>query len=87
MSEVNVHETLPSVVVTTGVICSTCKNHTGITKDTIMDTFIDRDIVCPHCGSMLYSARPIKGSSYSSYSHEYHRGGGGQYDTDAYAYD
>jgi len=42
----------------TSIVCKTCKEETGLTKETLMETTIDTHICCPICNAMIYSCLP-----------------------------
>ena len=59
---VQIETTAPTPIVTlpTSIVCSTCKQETGITREQIMEMTIDDDICCPHCEAMIYSCLPTR---------------------------
>lgn len=40
------------------IICPTCKQETGFTKEDIMNMTISENICCPNCDSVIYSCCP-----------------------------
>lgn len=40
------------------LICPSCKEETGITREFVMANLMSEDCYCPHCGKMVFSCRP-----------------------------
>lgn len=59
------------------IVCPHCKVETGLTRETVLETFVDGDFGCPHCQKVVFSAKPeVKTYSYS------YAGGSNPYDYD-----
>jgi len=42
------------------IVCPSCKQETGFTKEDILKMTIDDDIRCPSCNHVIYSCLPVK---------------------------
>ena len=63
------------------LICPSCKEETGITREFVMTNLMSEDCYCPHCKKLVFSCRP----EVSKYSYTYTGATGvGGTDWDAY---
>ncbi len=46
----------------TSIVCKTCKQETGFTKEDILEMTINEDICCPTCSEVIYSCLPVRPS-------------------------
>lgn len=55
------------------IVCPTCREETGFTKEDILNTFLAGDICCPNCNNVIYSVtpeiRPVWSGTSSSGTH------------------
>jgi DNA-directed RNA polymerase subunit RPC12/RpoP len=44
---------------TTSLVCPTCKKETGMTRERLLRMAITEDFICPHCGKVVFSCKPV----------------------------
>lgn len=52
------------LTIPTSIVCEECKQETGITPESIIESVIDTHICCPICGAMIYSCLPERPAPY-----------------------
>ena len=41
------------------LICPHCKTETGMTRERLLKIEIREDYICPHCGKVVFSCKPV----------------------------
>jgi DNA-directed RNA polymerase subunit RPC12/RpoP len=84
ISETPAPKLLPSIPMS--MVCSSCKQETGFTKEDIMKTVLIHSIKCPNCDTIIISCKPetnsYKGFGSSNSNNNYNSYGYPDWDGD-----